>query len=254
VALDALEKEVILYDYAIDSQGLIIHINEVDNQNKGQYKCIECDSEMIARTGEIKEWHFAHKNIENCSGEGYLHKLAKRVFFENKSMQIISYKEFIFPMLNDSKGNLADVFDIWEYEKTIDKYRADILLSSSKHDYKVMVEIKVTHGLSNEKLSSGIPIIEINIQNQEDIEKLKVGKLTTHTNYRYRNDSQLNVDAYNIFKDFYQDKTNVINNYIFKTKDINCKYFNGEEGIKYPVYCKYYEVKERVNPQCVLCS
>lgn len=245
---------MILYDYAIDKQGLIVHINEVDSQDKSQYKCIECNGYMTARTGEINKWHFAHKNIENCSGEGYLHKLAKRVFFENKAMQIISYKEFIFPMLNDSKGNLADVFDIWEYEKTIDKYRADILLSSSKHDYKVMVEIKVTHGSTYEKLSSGIPIIEINIQNQEDIEKLKVGKLTTNTSYRYRNDSQLNIDTYNVFRDFYQDKPNAIDNYAFKTENINCKYFNGEEGIKYPVYCKFYEVKERINPQCVLCS
>lgn len=245
---------MILYDYAIDNQGLIVYINEVDSQNKSQYKCIECNSDMIARTGEINKWHFAHKNIENCSGEGYLHKLAKRVFFENKAMQIISYKEFIFPMLNDSKGNLADVFDIWEYEKTIDKYRADILLSSSKHDYKVMVEIRVTHGSSYEKLSSGIPIIEIKINGQEDIEKLKVGKLTTHTGYRYRNDSQLNVDTYNVFKDFYQDKPNSIDNHVFKTENIYCKYFNGEEGIKYPVYCKFYEVKERINPQCVLCS
>ena len=37
-------------------------------------------------------------------------------------------------------------------------------------------------------------------------------------------------------------------------ENTNCKYFNGEEGIKYPVYCKYYEVKERINPNCVLCS
>ena len=34
-----------------------------------------------------------------------------------------------------------------------------------------------------------------------------------------------------------------------------CKFFNGDEqGKKYPVYCKYYEVKERVNPKCILCS
>jgi competence CoiA-like predicted nuclease len=243
VALDALEKEVILYDYAIDSQGLIIRINEVDSQSKSQYKCIECDSEMIAKTGEIKEWHFAHKNIANCSGEGYLHKLAKRVFFENKSMQIISYKEFIFPMLNDSKGNLADVFDIWEYEKTIDKYRADILLSSSKHDYKVMIEIKVSHGLSNEKLSSGIPIIEINIQNQEDIENLKSGTL-----------HKLRLDYHNILA---SKKYKFHTNYIIETKKTNCEYYKYEELKNYKsmvIDCIWYKQTKQFTNQCEFCS
>lgn len=234
-------EQVILYDYAIDSQGLIVYINEVDSQNKSQYKCIGCNGDMTAKTGEINKWHFAHKNIENCSGEGYLHKLAKRVFFENKAMQIISYKEFIFPMLNDSKGNLADVFDIWEYEKTIDKYRADILLSSSKHDYKVMVEIKVTHGSTYEKLSSGIPIIEININGQEDIEKLKVGKL-----------NKLRIGYHNIleYKSYNANKINTI-------KTCDCKYYSYEEVKNYKALrmeCEWIKLRNASNNQCEFCT
>lgn len=232
---------MILYDYAIDSQGLIAYINEVNSQNKSQYKCIECNGEMIARTGEINKWHFAHKNIENCSGEGYLHKLAKRVFFENKAMQIISYKEFIFPMLNDSKGNLSDVFDNWEYEKAVGKYRADILLSSSKHDYKVMIEIKVTHGLTIDKISSGIPIIEINIQNQEDIEHLKSGIL-----------NKLRIDYYNIlaYKPSYANTINTI-------KTCDCKYYSYEELKNHKalrIDCIYYKQIKQINNQCEFCS
>ena len=234
-------EQVILYDYAIDNQGLIVYINEVDSQNKRQYKCIGCNGDMTAKTGEINKWHFAHKNIENCSGEGYLHKLAKRVFFENKAMQIISYKEFIFPMLNDSKGNLADVFDIWEYEKTIDKYRADILLSSSKHDYKVMVEIKVTHGSTYEKLSSGIPIIEIEINNQEDIEKLKVGKL-----------NNLRIDYHNIlvYKPYNANKINTI-------KACDCKYYSYEEVKNFKALrkdCEWIKLRNGSNNQCEFCN
>lgn len=33
-----------------------------------------------------------------------------------------------------------------------------------------------------------------------------------------------------------------------------CKHFDGKEGIKYPVYCKYFHIKERINPKCVLCT
>lgn len=242
---------MILYDYAIDSQGLIAYINEVNSQNKSQYKCIECDGEMIARTGDLNKWHFAHKKDANCSGEGYLHKLAKRVFLENKSKQIFSHKQFSFSILNDLNGNLAEVFDNWDYEKAVGKYRADILLSSSKHDYKVMIEIKVTHGLTIDKISSGIPIIEINIQNQEDIEHLKSGILNK-LRIRYYNileSKQISSSSFNFIEpyNFYIDHIN-------KTKEFNCKYYDGNEGIKYPVYCKHFHVKERVNINCVLCS
>ena len=155
-------------------------------------------------------------------------------------MQIISYKEFIFPMLNDSKGNLADVFDIWEYEKTIDKYRADILLSSSKHDYKVMVEIKVTHGSTYEKLSSGIPIIEIEINSQEDIEKLKVGKL-----------NKLRIDYHNIleYKSYNANKINTI-------KTCDCKYYSYEEVKNHKsmvIDCIWYKQLKQIDNQCEFC-
>ena len=242
---------MILYDYAIDSQGLIVYINEVDSQNKSQYKCIGCNKDMTAKTGEINKWHFAHKNIENCSGEGYLHKLAKRVFFENKAMQIISYKEFIFPMLNDSKGNLADVFDIWEYEKTIDKYRADILLSSSKHDYKVMVEIKVTHGSTYEKLSSGIPIIEIKINGQEDIENIKKGKLTDSTSYHLASNSFIYTDYYNVFKEYpYQFNRDYVHD---GQMCYNCVNYKPIQSKKHLIYCKLFN-EERLYGQGKRCK
>ena len=38
-------------------------------------------------------------------------------------------------------------------------------------------------------------------------------------------------------------------------ENTKCKYFTGkEQGKKYPVYCKYYEIKDRINPKCILCS
>ena len=212
---------------------------------------IEVESILNIITGKHVKVQFAPKNIVDCSGEGYLHKLAKRVFFENKSMQIISYKEFIFPMLNDSKGNLADVFDIWEYEKTIDKYRADILLSSSKHDYKVMVEIKVTHGSTQKKIDSGIPIIEISVQDQEDIENLKKGKLTDSTSYHLAGNSFIYTDYYNVFKEYpYQFNKDYVHD---GQMCYNCVNYKPLESKKHLIYCNLFD-EERLYGQGKRCE
>lgn len=206
---------------------------------------------MNILTGKYVKVQFVPKNIVVCSGEGYLHKLAKRVFYENKSMQIISYKEFIFPMLNDSKGNLADVFDIWEYEKTIDKYRADILLSSSKHDYKVMVEIRVTHGSSQKKIDSGIPIIEIRIQDQEDIENLKKGKLTDITSYHLAGNSFIYTEYHNVFKEYpYQFNKDYVHD---GQMCYNCLNYKPIESRKYLIYCNLFN-EERLYGQGKRCE
>jgi hypothetical protein len=212
---------------------------------------IGVESILNVITGKHIKVQFAPKNIVDCSGEGYLHKLAKRVFFENKAMQIISYKEFIFPMLNDSKGNLADVFDIWEYEKTIDKYRADILLSSSKHDYKVMIEIRVTHGSTQKKIDSGIPIIEIRIQDQEDIENLKKGKLTDITSYHLAGNSFIYTDYHNVFKEYpYQYNKDYVHD---GQMCYNCVNYKPIESRKYLIYCNLFN-EERLYGQGKRCE
>jgi hypothetical protein len=209
-------------------------------------------SEMLnVMTAEYVGVDFAHKDIANSSGEGYLHKLAKSVFFENKAMQIISYKEFAFSLLNDSKGKLSDVFDIWEYEKTIGKYRADILLSSSKHDYKVMVEIRVTHESSQNKIDSGIPIIEIRIQNQEDIENLKKGKLTDSTSYHLAGNCSIYTKYYNLFKQ-YPYKFN--KDYVHDGQMCyNCVNYKTIESKKHLIYCNLFN-EERLYGQAKRCE
>ena len=48
-----------------------------------KYQCIGCEGELIAKVnGAVMQPHFAHKAAQECSGETYLHKLGKKIFFE----------------------------------------------------------------------------------------------------------------------------------------------------------------------------
>ncbi len=66
--------------------------------------------------------------------------------------------------------NLRKQYDTCSIEKGADKYIADLLLTNSqdKSIKPMLLEIFVTHKCSEEKLTSGYPIIEIKINQKED--------------------------------------------------------------------------------------
>jgi hypothetical protein len=47
------------------------------NRDDGPFTCIDCDTELIVRKGEILIHHFAHKAVSDCQGESATHKAAK---------------------------------------------------------------------------------------------------------------------------------------------------------------------------------
>lgn len=63
--------------YALNYQGNLINISDVDKSKSEKYYCLQCGDEMISRKGYVNRHHFSHKSIKNCSFETYLHKLSK---------------------------------------------------------------------------------------------------------------------------------------------------------------------------------
>lgn len=90
--------------YANNENGKLIHISEVNKENRydSKYYCIGCESELITRLGEINEHHFCHKVKCECNGETYLHKTAKRLFY-NKYIECLEKKEPFFIEYYSSK-------------------------------------------------------------------------------------------------------------------------------------------------------
>lgn len=70
------------YQYAKNENGEIVNaLNLVGQELKTEYICLGCDNLLIAKVkGKIKKPHFAHKVIQECNDETYLHRLGKEMF------------------------------------------------------------------------------------------------------------------------------------------------------------------------------
>ena len=181
----------IKYKYAWRGEKAV-HIDSVlPSDRKGEYTCMGCDKALLPALGNIRQHHFRHKVVANCSPETYLHRLAKEKFYE-------TYKNCLdngFPFLIDlsvvgkcidydqCKRPQKETHDLTEYFPIIDietphgKFIPDILLRSAK-GVPLYIEIKVSHGCTQEKIDSGNKIIEIEINSEKDIEDLSKNRLT----------------------------------------------------------------------------
>ena len=198
----------IKYRYAYDQEKKIICINDVmrEDRNNKKFYCISCGAEMIAKLGEVNEHHFAHKvDCESCSYESYLHRLAKKMIkekfdasntFEIEVLQnVLCTKREIckFFSVEECKGIELKRFDLKRYynccreEAQIGIYRADLLLTNDVGKYKepMLIEIKVSHECSQDKIKSGYRIIEIPINTEDDIIQLTLGCIKCESSYLY---------------------------------------------------------------------
>ena len=172
----------IKYSYAYDGD-VVVHIDDVSKH--GTFYCISCGKEMVAKLGDKKSHHFAHKvNDVSCNSETYLHKLAKLLLkkkfqeggFEIEISQYSLCKESencLFEnnckVLVDKKYDLRRYYDTCEEEQYVDGFCADLLITGEGQP-PILVEIYVSHECSNQKINSGHRIIEIPIESEADIE------------------------------------------------------------------------------------
>ena len=186
---------MIRFHNAKNQDGHIVQINEVTNENRAKhYYCVGCGGEMSAVLGDKRDHHFRHKEA-HCSWESYLHKLGKlrlKERFELRKEFVVQYQVEYY--CNKTKGcrlekvyhdaqncnrnelvsiDLKKVYDTCEEEVFYKEYKADLMLSSKEHPERepLFLEIHVTNLCSPNKLASGIKIIEIDIEKEEDVSK-----------------------------------------------------------------------------------
>ncbi|GAB3047883.1 hypothetical protein GCM10027155_12150 [Acinetobacter apis] len=184
------------YQYAKNKQGKAIKAIDLVGQSIfNDFFCFGCGKLLIAKVnGKVKKPHFAHKNIQECNGETYLHCLGKQVFFETYNNCLKEndpfYIEFSIPKrchkfkrvirkycglgFTSRRYDLTNYYSKVKVEKKDNNFIPDILLlRESSPKETIYVEIAVTHFLSEKKESSGKRIIEIPINSEEDIDKIK---------------------------------------------------------------------------------
>lgn len=198
----------------------IISINEVTTENRKQYKfcCIGCGHELLPRAidSKYRKPHFYHKEIVNCSGETYLHKLAKRTIkdmFEKDDTFFVEY--MATEVCNNSECkyrnswcrkervpkriNLKAYYDTCQEEACINGFVADILLTNSRKPNvpPILIEICVSHPCEEDKRNSGLHIIEIKINKEQDIIDLRKEKFWCEDEYVRKRDQIIEFISFN---------------------------------------------------------
>lgn len=189
--------QTLLLSYAIDTNGNLVHIDNVANGKKCGCFCPACKEPLVAKNGGKKKiHHFAHFSDVDCefAYETILHLLAKekiRKAFLEKSKFIIDFEykshcnkkscEYLIQQKECSlkerhEFNLRKYYDSCEQELPYDnvKRRSDLKIFSSEFPKRepMYIEFCVTHPSDTEKLHSGNKIIEIYIENEDDINNI----------------------------------------------------------------------------------
>lgn len=191
------QSSSIQYAYALDSQGALTHIS--DAQRSHAYTCPGCKSPLTPVLGEINAKHFRHSE-ECCVLETYLHKCAKEAFFYRYQQALscgmpisLELERQVFCNVSvlalagdetrrclktvSARYNLTQFFDQVELEKhdKVTGLRPDVMLCDAAGERRCYVEICVTHPCSQEKIETGIPILEFKVQSATDIQMLLTG-------------------------------------------------------------------------------
>jgi hypothetical protein len=146
--------------------GELVFIDEVERGLDCGCFCPHCGGKLIAKKGEVNLHHFAHYQVENCGkgAETALHLLGKQVLLEEQRVR-----------LPDEES--IELLTAIEVERRRLGYVADIgaVLVDTGED--IDVEIKVTHGIDEAKLSKVI-INKVKMVEVDLSELLSSGTLT----------------------------------------------------------------------------
>ena len=198
----------IKYHYALDENDRLVSIKQAYlERNEGHtYHCVGCGAGMIARLGEVRNWHFAHRGDEaHCGTETYLHQLAKRrvkeIFEKGPSFEVGYYRDVKcsdfgtcpFAKKEDCHTYKLETFDLKAFydtcqeEQTVGDYIADLLLTNSSklNREPVLIEIQVSHKSTLQKRNSGLRIIEIRLRTEEDIDTLLSAPIVENPEAKY---------------------------------------------------------------------
>ena len=191
----------VLYKYAENVNGKIIHINNAMSGEK--YICPECKEKFTFKNGKIRQRHFSHSNSSsNCTGEGYLHKTFKKMLLElirnNLSSNlplIVNFKCNICNM--EHNGDILNEIIEVKDEHNLEMCRPDIVLINKKNAVPIIIEIVDKHepevNVFNFCKKNSTVLIRIKIETINDLENVNK-KISFPSNVFFFN--QLNCPNY----------------------------------------------------------
>lgn len=153
--------------------GKLVHISEVNRGKNCGCICPNCQGELTARQGEVREHHFSHAKGADCGygQETALHKLAKEILSKEKTMVIPAV--YLEPPNFNGKKEMVHkakeiAIDAVELEKRINDIVPDVVVTSGGKRF--IIEIFVTHRVDKAKLEKirqqKISAIEIDLSRE----------------------------------------------------------------------------------------
>jgi predicted RNA-binding Zn-ribbon protein involved in translation (DUF1610 family) len=170
-----MKNTSLLQLFAIDKQNQIRSIDEVTRGLSCDCICPSCGEVVIARQGEVREWHFAHASTVECStgAETALHLAAKQVILQHQGITIPGRTVTESLRLADGRSGIGEVTrsEMWlnfndvEAEMSFRNIRPDIVATLNNSYF--FIEIAVTHFVDEEKkqlfYELNLPTIEIDL-------------------------------------------------------------------------------------------
>lgn len=157
--------------YGEDSNGRLVHVDDVLSGLACDCTCPGCGASLIARKGKKNQHHFAHANGADCSGARMtaLHMLAQQIIQEEKKIRTPWFKDYY-----EDPSKLIyfeSVLLEQRIEKTEINRRPDCIgiIKNGDKQYEVWIEVKVKHGIDENKkndiIKLGAICMEIDISN-----------------------------------------------------------------------------------------
>lgn len=198
-----MSQSAVQYLYARDADGATVNAERLPSAREEwaePFVCLGCETELVAKVrGETRAKHFAHKPGTACAPETYLHRLGKEVFRETYLACLAEGAPFEVVMDHPrvctkhrallrkrcDHGTVEQAFDLTRYYDAVRMETRDgafvpdlLLYAQDRPGRKLYVEIAVTHFLSEEKEASGERIVEIPIETEADVERIRERRLT----------------------------------------------------------------------------
>lgn len=144
--------------FAVDRDGRILHVSEVDRGRACQCVCAACNSAVVAKKGTRNAWHFAHDFSASCAtaAETALHRAIKQVIADG---DVIAVPELVVEATATYNGHTKSAqkalagrrasYSSPRLEVRIADIVADAVVSASGRD--LIIEVAVTHRVDDDK-------------------------------------------------------------------------------------------------------
>lgn len=157
-------KSKIIFSWAQNENGEIVHIKDVPNGIRCNCICPHCKEKLLARHGNIRQNGFAHRskerkaNLEICY-QVILYKLAEQIIQKNKQIYAPSY----YGIYKEGPIKFIDVKIDSRYERE-DK-QPDVI-ATTKDNQEYLIEFIFKEKVSHNKSYNNLSCMEIDLANQ----------------------------------------------------------------------------------------